>query len=348
MREYQRHTSTILKALGIALSLSACQTKTTTETTSTSPSTASVPAQMDTVPPKMIWVEGGSFSMGSSEADFWDAHPVHLVTVDGFWMDEHEVTNAEFAAFVAATGYRTVAEIAPDPKDFPNVPVESLVAGSAVFTPPAEAVSLENPLQWWTYMAGADWRHPQGPTTTINGRPNDPVVQVCYEDAAAYAQWAGKRLPTEAEWEYAARAGKESQPYYWGTALKPGGKWVANIFQGAFPEGNTSEDGYTTLAPVKSFSPNARGLYDMEGNVWEWCHDFYRPDYYAQSPAKNPQGPEDSLDPDEPGAVKRVQRGGSFLCSDAYCIRYKAGSRGKGEVKSASNNLGFRCVKDKS
>jgi formylglycine-generating enzyme required for sulfatase activity len=347
MRKYQRHASTILKALGIALSLSACQTKTTTETTSTS-STASLPAQMDTVPPKMIWVEGGTFTMGSSEADFWDAHPQHPVTLDGFWMDEHEVTNAEFAAFVAATGYRTVAETAPDPKDFPSVPVESLVAGSAVFTPPTEAVSLENPLQWWTYMAGADWRHPQGPKTTINGKPNDPVVQVCYEDAVAYAQWAGKRLPTEAEWEYAARAGKESQPYYWGTELKPGGKWVANIFQGTFPEGNTSEDGYTTLAPVKSFLPNARGLYDMEGNVWEWCQDFYRPDYYAQSPAKNPQGPNDSLDPDEPGAVKRVQRGGSFLCSDAYCIRYKAGSRGKGEVKSASNNLGFRCVKDKS
>jgi formylglycine-generating enzyme required for sulfatase activity len=153
-------------------------------------------------------------------------------------------------------------------------------------------------------------------------------------------------LPTEAEWEYAADAGKAHQKYYWGDELKPGGKWMANIFQGSFPEGNTAEDGYTTLAPVKSFPPNAWGLYDMEGNVWEWCSDLYRPDYYKNSPAMNPKGPANSYDPDEPGAEKHVQRGGSFLCSDAYCIRYRAGSRGKGETSSAGNNLGFRCVKD--
>ncbi|MEJ7693947.1 SUMF1/EgtB/PvdO family nonheme iron enzyme, partial [Daejeonella sp.] len=178
------------------------------------------------------------------------------------------------------------------------------------------------------------------------GKPNDPAVHISYPDAAAYAKWAGKRLPTEAEWEYAARGGKGQQTYYWGSELKPEGKWMANIYQGNFPDANTSEDGYEDLAPVKSFPANAFGLYDMDGNVWEWCSDFYRGDYYTKSPQTNPQGPSDSFDPDEPGLVKRVQRGGSFLCSDQYCIRYKPGSRGKGEVNSGSNNLGFRCVKD--
>lgn len=292
----------------------------------------------------MVLVKGGSFTMGS--ADFADALPLHSVTVGSFWMDEHEVTNAQFAAFVKATGYITIAERKLNPADFPGVPADKLVPGSAVFTPPAQKVSLDNSLQWWQYVPGASWKHPKGPASDLKGKRNDPAVQVCYTDAAAYAKWAGKRLPTEAEWEYAADAGKAHQKYYWGNELKPGGKWVANIFQGSFPEGNTAEDGYSTLAPVKSFPPNAWGLYDMEGNVWEWCSDLYRPDYYKNSPAINPRGPGSSYDPDEPGAEKHVQRGGSFLCSDAYCIRYKAGSRGKGETNSAGNNLGFRCVKD--
>ncbi len=190
------------------------------------------------------------------------------------------------------------------------------------------------------------WKHPQGPQSSIAGKESEPVVQVCYTDAAAYAKWAGKRLPTEAEWEYAARAGKQYKDYYWGAELKPNGKWAANIFQGNFPYDNKKEDGFAGIAPVKSFPPNAFGLYDMEGNVWEWCNDWYRPDYYKQSPSNNPKGPNDSYDPDEPNAQKHVQRGGSFLCSDEYCIRYKAGSRGKGETNSASNNIGFRCVKD--
>ncbi len=190
------------------------------------------------------------------------------------------------------------------------------------------------------------WKNPKGPNSTIEGQPNKPAVHISYEDAAAYAKWAGKRLPTEAEWEYAARGGKEGTTYYWGNELKPGGKWVANIYQGNFPNQNAKEDGFASAAPVKSFPPNAFGLYDMDGNVWEWTSDFYTPNYYAQSPKKNPKGPEASYDPEEPGIVKRVQRGGSFLCSDQYCIRYKAGSRGKGEVTSASDNLGFRCVKD--
>ncbi|MBX3256901.1 MAG: formylglycine-generating enzyme family protein [Chitinophagaceae bacterium] len=292
----------------------------------------------------MLWIPGGTFQMGSE--DFPDAIPVHKVTVSGFWMDEHEVTNNQFAAFVKATGYKTVAERPLNPADFPGVPADKLVPGSAVFTPPAHKVSLDNPLQWWQYVNHASWSHPEGPSSSIEKKGNEPVVHVSYEDAAAYAKWAGKRLPTEAEWEFAARGGKQHNRYYWGEALKPGGKWPANIFQGSFPEGNTSEDGYMGIAPVKKFPPNSYGLYDMDGNVWEWCQDYYRPDYYKNSPSQNPTGPADSYDPDEPGTVKRVQRGGSFLCSDQYCIRYRAGSRGKGEVSSGSNNLGFRCVKD--
>lgn len=293
----------------------------------------------------MVWIPGGQFLMGADA--FPDARPVHPVSVKGFWMDEHEVTNAEFARFVAATGYKTVAERPLNPSDYPGVPADQLVPGSAVFTPPSHKVSLENPLQWWTYVKGASWQHPKGPSSTLKGHENEPVVHVCYDDALAYAQWAGKRLPTEAEWEFAAQGGRGNHTYYWGDNLKPAGKWVANIFQGSFPDQNAKEDGYAGVAPVKSFPANPYGLYDMDGNVWEWCQDFYRPDAYMHTTKNNPQGPSDSYDPDEPGAVKRVQRGGSFLCSDEYCIRYKAGSRGKGEVSSGSNNLGFRCVRDK-
>ncbi len=296
--------------------------------------------------PKMVWIPGGKFLMGSDNPDFPDAHPLHEVTVNGFYMDEHEVTNAEFARFVEATHYITVAEQPLDPKDYPGVPSDQLVPGSAVFTPPNGRVRLDDALQWWTYVPGATWNHPFGTSSSIKGKENEPVVHVCYEDAVAYAKWAGKRLPTEAEWEFAAQGGQGNNKFYWGNELKPNGKWSANIYQGDFPDNNTIEDGYAGVAPVKTFPPNPYGLYDMEGNVWEWCSDYYRPDYFAKSPKVNPQGPEDSFDPDEPSAVKRVQKGGSFLCSDQYCIRYKSGSRGKGEVTSASNNLGFRCVKD--
>jgi sulfatase modifying factor 1 len=293
---------------------------------------------------EMIFIRGGIFQMGSE--DFVDSKPVHSVTVNSFWMDEHEVTNAQFTAFVKATGYITVAERKLNPADFPGVPLDKLIPGSAVFTPPAKPVSLDNPLQWWQYVPGANWLHPLGPSSSIVGKETEPVVQVCYEDATAYAKWAGKRLPTEAEWEYAARGGKTNFKYYWGNELKPGGKWVANIFQGNFPDKNLLEDGFSTTAPVKTYPSNPFGLYDMEGNVWEWCSDLYRPDYYQKASVNNPKGPADSYDPEEPGLEKHVQRGGSFLCSDQYCIRYKAGSRGKGETSSASNNLGFRCVKN--
>src|SRR5690606_3534791 len=294
----------------------------------------------------MVWIPGGSFMMGTNDPEFPDANPVHPVTVDGFWMDQHEVTNAQFAEFVEATGYVTVAERELNPADFPGVPKDMLVPGSAVFSPPDHRVSLDNPLQWWRYVPGANWKQPLGPDHPEKIDPNAPVVHVCYEDAEAYARWAGKRLPTEAEWEYAALGGQPGRTYYWGDELKPGGKWFANIIQCIFPEGNTSKEGFAGVAPVASFPANPYGLYDMEGNVWEWCSDFYRPDYYRKSPSNNPQGPPDSYDPAEPNAVKRVQRGGSFLCSDQYCVRYKPRSRGKGEVSSAANNLGFRCVAD--
>ncbi|TDQ11279.1 formylglycine-generating enzyme family protein [Pedobacter metabolipauper] len=290
----------------------------------------------------MKHIKGGTFQMGS--ADFTDAQPIHKVTVNDFWIDEHEVTNAQFSRFVKSTGYQTVAERPLNPADYPGVPADKLKPGSAVFTPPKKSVNLDNYLQWWQYVNGADWKHPSGPQSSIQGKEQEPVVHVSYEDAEAYAKWAGKRLPTEAEWEYAARAKQAGRKYYWGDALKPGGRWQANIYQGKFPVTNTGEDGFIGAAPVKSFPANAYGLYDMDGNVWEWCSDFYRPDYYAVSPANNPKGPAESYDPEEPGMVKRVQRGASFLCNPDYCERYISGSRGKGEVSSASNNLGFRCA----
>lgn len=295
---------------------------------------------------KMVLVKGGRFLMGSSR--FEDSKPLHTVEISSFYMDEHEVTNAQFAQFVKETGYITVAERELDAGDFPGVDPSMLVPGSAVFSKPEEIRSLNNYLMWWEYIPGASWQHPEGPQSSIKDRMDHPVVQVAYEDAEAYAKWAGKRLPTEAEWEYAARSGQDANDnvYYWGSELKPDGKWKANIYQGQFPVDNSKEDGYEGTAPVKSFPSNTLGLYDMEGNVWEWCSDYYRPDYYQHSALSNPKGPENSYDPQEPNLEKRVQRGGSFLCNDQYCERYKAGSRGKGEVNSPTNNVGFRCVKD--
>ena len=295
---------------------------------------------------KMVWIPGGKFIMGSNDQKALDAQPQHEVEVSGFWMDEHEVTNAQFQEFIEVSGYVTIAERPLTPNDYPTVPPHLLVPGSAVFAPPKEEVSLQNPLQWWRYVNGASWRHPLGPDSSIEGKADEPVVQVCYEDVVAYAKWAGKRLPTEAEWEFAARGGRPVSTYYWGNEQKPNGKWLANIFQGDFPESNTVEDGFVSLAKVKSFPANPYGLYDMEGNVWEWCSDLYRPDYYQHTAQVNPKGPSNSFDPDEPNTIKRVQRGGSFLCSDQYCVRYKAGARGKGEITSASNNLGFRLAKN--
>ncbi len=309
----------------------------------------------------MVWIPGGEFSMGGvnpigmqdgGRENMNDARPVHRVRLGGFWMDETEITNDQFAAFVKATGYITVAEKKPTREEFPGAPEENLVEGSVVFSPPANPVPLDNHFQWWNYKKGADWRHPTGEGSSIAGKEKFPVVHVAWEDAAAYAKWAGKRLPTEAEWEFAARAGKTGNMYTWGNQLKPEGKWMTNVFQGNFPNNDAGTDGFLGIAPVKQFDPNAYGLYDIAGNVWEWCSDWYRPDYYQklsqQGTAVNPKGPDDSYDPAEPGQPKKIQRGGSYLCTDQYCTRYMVGTRGKGEWRSATNHLGFRCVKDQA
>jgi formylglycine-generating enzyme required for sulfatase activity len=281
-----------------------------------------------------------------------DARPIHRVYVDGFWMDKTEVTNKQFAKFVEATNYITIAERTPRAEDFPGAPPEKLVAGSTIFTPTIGPVPLNNHLQWWRYQKGANWRHPLGPDSDIKGQENIPVVHIAYDDAVAFCKWASKRLPTEAEWEFAARGGLEQKLYAWGDELKPEGKWMANTYQGKFPVqgGDTGEDGFVGIAPVAQYPANGYGLYDMAGNVWEWCSDWYRPDYYETlartgKVARNPQGPSSSLDPLEPKQPKRVHRGGSFLCTDQYCTRYMVGSRGRGEVNTASNHVGFRCVK---
>ena len=297
----------------------------------------------------MVWIPGGSFWMGTDHME--DAQPVHEVAVKGFWMDRTDVTNEEFAQFIKATGYVTIAERPLDPKEFPNLAPDELVAGSVVFTPPTHPVALDQPLTWWRFVRGADWRHPEGPDSNLRGKEKYPVVHIAWPDAVAYAKWAGKRLPTEAEWEFAARGGLDRKNYVWGDELTPGGKWKANTFQGHFPDHNTSEDGYSGIAPVASFDPNGYGLYDMSGNVWQWVSDWYRPDYYAQlqkagGSAADPQGPQDSFDPQEPGIRKRVQKGGSFLCTDQYCERYMPGARGKGDPETGTNHLGFRCVSD--
>jgi formylglycine-generating enzyme len=316
----------------------------------------------DNAPDGMVWIPGGEFSMGATDPRGMnhggpdamnDARPVHRVYVDGFWMDRTEVTNEEYARFVKATGYKTVAERTPRAEDFPGAPPENLVAGSVVFTPTSQAVPLDNHYQWFSYIKGANWRHPTSATATIKGEEKYPVVQIAYEDAEAYAKWAGKRLPTEAEWEFAARGGLTGKIYPWGDELNPNGKWMANSYQGKFPVKEESEDGAEGITQVAQYPANGYGLYDMAGNVWEWCSDWYRPDYYsilaaAGGVTRNPKGPAESYDPGEPREKKRVHRGGSFLCSDQYCTRYMVGTRGKGEISSGSNHVGFRCVKDGS
>jgi len=322
------------------------------------PTVANVAPAPATAPQGMVWITGGEFSMGAQDPPDMDnvgmqatkdSRPIHRVYVDGFFMDKTDVTNAQFAEFVKATGYVTVAEKAPRAEDFPGAPPENLVAGGVVFVAPDHAVALNDHLQWWTYVKGANWRHPTGPRSSLKGRENYPVVQIAYEDAEAYAKWAHKRLPTEAEWEFAARGGLAGKPFVWGDEFRPQGKWMANTYQGHFPTQDSGADGFTGLAPVAQYAPNGYGLYDMAGNVWQWTSDWYRPDYYTQlahagGVARNPKGPDTPFDPAEPSEKKKTHRGGSFLCTDQYCSRYMVGTRGKGEVSTGTNHLGFRCV----
>ena len=310
-------------------------------------------------PDGMVWVPGGEFSMGANDPPdmddvgmkaTMDARPIHRVYVDGFFMDKTDVTNAQFAEFVKATGYVTIAERIPTAGEFPGAPPENLFAGSVVFSPPDHPVPLDNQFHWWSYVRGANWRHPLGPQSDLKDRDTYPAIHIAYPDAEAYAKWAGKRLPTEAEWEFAARGGLAGKPFVWGDEFRPHHQWMANTHQGHFPVADTGEDGFIGISPVAQYPPNGYGLYDMAGNVWQWTSDWYRPDYYVRlaatgQVARNPQGPDSSLDPVEPNQPKRVQRGGSFLCTDQYCSRYIVGTRGKGEVDTGTNHLSFRCVK---
>jgi formylglycine-generating enzyme required for sulfatase activity len=297
-------------------------------------------------PEGMVFIKGGTFAMGSKDGPS-DEQPVHDVSVKPFFMDRTEVTNGQFEAFTKATGYQTLAERPLSAKEIPGLlPEFEGKTVSLCFRAPPGEVDLRSNSAWWSPVIGANWRHPDGPESSIAGRERYPVVHVAWEDAVAYCKWAGKRLPTEAEWEYAARGGLQGARFVWGNEFNPGGKWMANTWQGRFPSENIGEDGFKGAGPVGSYQPNGFGLFDMAGNVWEWCADWYLPDYYARSPKENPPGPDTSYDPDEPGTMKRVTRGGSWMCADSYCRGYRPGARMKTSPDTGLQNTGFRCVKD--
>lgn len=363
MQQIQRTTFILAVSLVVVVVLHPARADMPLPTTPAfTPTVPNTTVQPGPAPHGMVWIPGGEFSMGAAEPTGMDhnhvgmqathdSRPVHRVYVDGFWMDRTEVTNAEFTRFVVATRYVTTAEHPPSATELPDVPPDMLVPGSIIFVAPDKPVRLDEPLRWWAWVKGANWRHPEGPNSAITGRENHPVVHVVYADAETYCRWAEKRLPTEAEWEFAARGGLSGKVYPWGDEFRLQERWMTNAFQGSFPDRDSSADGYIATAPVAQFPANGYGLHDVAGNVWEWVSDWYRPDYYAQlaragSVARNPPGPDSSWDPDEPGQVKRVHRGGSFLCTDQYCSRYMVGTRGKGEINSSTNHLGFRCVKD--
>jgi formylglycine-generating enzyme required for sulfatase activity len=311
-------------------------------------------------PPGMVWIEGGEFTMGSDAPDASQhERPSHRVRVDGFWIDETDVTNAQFREFVEATGYLTMAEKTRTAEDLlryarPGTPMpskEDLVPGSVVFVPPDHPVETKGPeayKQWWKFVPGADWRHPQGADSSIDGMDDHPVVHVSWFDAEAYAKWAGKRLPTEAEWEFAARGGLEGKKYVWGDEPFDEDHPQCNNFQGHFPDHNTAKDGYERTSPVRAFPPNGYGLYDMAGNVWQWTADWYLPEAYARTAGQgllvNPQGPEQSFDP-RIRPPERVHRGGSFLCCVGYCFNYRPSARMGCTPDSGASHIGFRCVK---
>jgi formylglycine-generating enzyme required for sulfatase activity len=310
-------------------------------------------------PAGMRWIPGGKFTMGSDDPDAAAVEgPAHRVRVDGFWMDETDVTNAQFRAFVEATHYVTTAEKVPTVEEImkyaargaPVPKKEDLVAGSMVFTPPDHPVPLDDVTGWWKWTPGADWRHPEGPGSSIDGKDDHPVVHVSWDDAVAYAKWAGKRLPTEAEWEFAARGGLDGKKYVWGDEPFDEEHPQCNNFQGHFPDKNTAKDGYLRTSPVKAFKPNGYGLYDMAGNVWQWTADWYLPEAYARygdgKVAVNPLGPEHSFDPRQRPA-ERTQRGGSFLCCVGYCFNYRPSARIGCTPDTGMSHVGFRCVLSK-
>jgi formylglycine-generating enzyme required for sulfatase activity len=300
----------------------------------------------------MAWIPGGAFLMGSN--DFYpEERPVHSAEVDGFWMDEHPVTNTEFRRFVKALGYVTVAERTPDPKDYLDVEPGLLVPGSLVFRKPSQRVNLNDYRAWWTYVPGACWKHPEGPGSTLDGRDRHPVVHIAYEDAEAYAAWAGKSLPTEAEWEFAARGELEGAAYVWGDEFAPRGSIFANTWQGEFPWQNLKTDGYEGTSPVSSFPPNGFGLYDMAGNVWEWTSDFWQPGHAAGAAHSccTPNEPravpaEKSTSLNRPGTQipRKVVKGGSYLCAPNYCQRYRPAGRQGETVDTSTSHIGFRCI----
>lgn len=375
-----------------AFCLSSCDNS-STKSAAGSDNKPQLPQGPEVAPEGMVWIPGGIYWRGNeedpgnlsvflegindprvrlrvAENHFLEERPLHKCAVDGFFMDATEVTNKQFAEFVEATGYVTMAEEGLKQEDFPKAPADALEPGANVYTKPAEALNprqTENAWRWWAYTKGANWRHPEGPGSTIEDKMDHPVVSVNYHDAAAYAKWAGKRLPTEAEWEKAARGGHEKRMFIWGANVKLDGKWMANCFQGDFPNASVAEDGFHLSAPVKSYPPNDYGLYDMAGNVWEICSDYYNPRYYEDyilNPVKNPQGPTKPLTeteqtqvlrtgtcpPPVPGmhplSHLRVARGGSFLCHFSYCLRFRPAARHYHEPLTPTHHTGFRCVKD--
>ncbi|TWT46871.1 formylglycine-generating enzyme family protein [Botrimarina hoheduenensis] len=327
-------------------------------TTAWSDAVPSPPEAAQPAPPApgMVWIAGGEFSMGTDSPDsFPNERPAHPVRVSGFWMDATPVTNAEFANFVEATGYKTIAERPVDweelkkqvPPGTPKPPADVLQPGSLVFVPPAHPVPLQDMSRWWSWTTGADWRHPEGPDSTNEGREAYPVTQIAWDDAVAYAEWAGKRLPTEAEWEYAAHGGSTTR-YHWGDEFMPTGKHMANTFTGKFPYKNTIEDGFELTSPVRAFPPNGYGLYDMAGNTWEWTGDRYREDRHVRLQKRglviDPSSPAKTFDPTDPRSERRVIKGGSFLCHVDYCESYRPSARRGTPPDTGSAHVGFRCV----
>jgi formylglycine-generating enzyme required for sulfatase activity len=362
MHIVQRTVCSVIALVALCMSLSGCGGNATTADSSPSgegvTQVSSVAPPTDT-PPGMVWIPGGEFTMGSnSKLARPEERPAHRVRVHGFFIDKTEVTNEQFAEFVKATGYVTGAERAPDveeimrqvPPGTPPPPKESLVPGSLVFVSPNDAVPLDDYTQWWRWMPGANWQHPEGPESNLEGREKHPVVHVSWDDANAYCRWAGKRLPTEAEWEFAARGGLENAPFSWGNEPLSASKPQANIWQGKFPYENTAADGFTRTAPVGSFAPNGFGLYDVSGNVWEWCSDWYDAALYVRrgrgGVIVDPQGPDEGTQSDGHYEARRVHRGGSFLCCDQYCSRYRPSARHGGSPDTGTSHVGFRCVRD--